>query len=377
MNIKQKKFSHDNRYRLNAICPYYTMFPLEFPMKLLGDLNRNAVVLDVFCGRGTTNYAARVKGLTSYGLDVSPVATAIAKAKLSSATADSVKILLDKILTDFKPKRLPTGDFWELCFHQETLKQICAVREGLLSLSESDTSVTLRALMLGCLHGPRNHNKKNASYFSNQMPRTFSAKPDYAVSYWKRNRLKPWKIDIRKVLLKKSKIAIASNYYAPVSPGNIFNEDSANIDFQKLFSDKVNIVITSPPYYGMRTYDQDQWLRNWFLGGPSKVDYSYSSSISHSSPEDFSKSLAKVWSNIYQVAADDLKMVIRFGALRSRNIDTEAILENSLTESCKEWKIYYRREVGTSNNGRRQAYLMGKASSSKPVDEKDYFVRLN
>ena len=32
-------------------------------------------------------------------------------------------------------------------------------------------------------------------------------------------------------------------------------------------------VITSPPYYGMRTYIPDQWLRNWFVGDPDVVDY--------------------------------------------------------------------------------------------------------
>jgi hypothetical protein len=35
--------------------------------------------------------------------------------------------------------------------------------------------------------------------------------------------------------------------------------------------------LTSPAYYGLRTYVADQWLRNWFLGGPAYVDYSYGS----------------------------------------------------------------------------------------------------
>ena len=31
--------------------------------------------------------------------------------------------------------------------------------------------------------------------------------------------------------------------------------------------------VTSPPYYGMRTYFPDQWLRLWFLGGEAHVEY--------------------------------------------------------------------------------------------------------
>ena len=64
---------------LNAICPYFTMFPLGFPLRILRERAARADwVLDPFCGRGTTNYAARVLGLPSLGVDSSPVAVAIA-----------------------------------------------------------------------------------------------------------------------------------------------------------------------------------------------------------------------------------------------------------------------------------------------------------
>jgi DNA modification methylase len=67
--------------RLNAVCPYYTMFPLDFPLgqlKLYPDARR---VLDPFCGRGTTRYAARLAGRHAVGIDINPVAVAIASAK--------------------------------------------------------------------------------------------------------------------------------------------------------------------------------------------------------------------------------------------------------------------------------------------------------
>jgi hypothetical protein len=37
----------------------------------------------------------------------------------------------------------------------------------------------------------------------------------------------------------------------------------------------------SPPYYGRRTYIPDQWLRNWFLGGSSNVEYSNDLQLAH------------------------------------------------------------------------------------------------
>ena len=41
-------------HRLNAVCPYFTMFPLEFPLRILAEAQADHWVLDPFCGRGTT-----------------------------------------------------------------------------------------------------------------------------------------------------------------------------------------------------------------------------------------------------------------------------------------------------------------------------------
>ena len=71
--------------RLNAISPYFTMFPLDFALSSLeGRARPGERVLDPFCGRGTSSFAARVLGLDSLGVDVSPVAVAITQAKLVS-----------------------------------------------------------------------------------------------------------------------------------------------------------------------------------------------------------------------------------------------------------------------------------------------------
>ncbi len=66
-------------------CPYYTMFPLDFPLRYLSNARPGEWVVDPFCGRETTLYAARLRGLPSVGVDISPVAVAIAQAMLAFA----------------------------------------------------------------------------------------------------------------------------------------------------------------------------------------------------------------------------------------------------------------------------------------------------
>jgi DNA modification methylase len=59
--------------------------------------------MDPFCGRGTTNYASRIVGLPSIGIDSSPVAVALSQAKLGntlpSAIVRAACRILDEVTT--------------------------------------------------------------------------------------------------------------------------------------------------------------------------------------------------------------------------------------------------------------------------------------
>ena len=168
--------------RLNAVCPYFTMFPLEFPLGVLTESQAGQWVLDPFCGRGTTLFAARLCGLGTVGIDVNPVATALAAAKLVQVGAETVIRRCRGLLrSGFEATEVPEGDFWESCFHPDTLADICRLREQLLGVPAEPSVVALRALMLGILHGPLR--KGVPTYLSNQMPRTYATKPAAAVRF--------------------------------------------------------------------------------------------------------------------------------------------------------------------------------------------------
>ena len=290
---------------LNAICPYFTMFPLEYPTKVLKRHRKDRpVVLDPFCGRGTTLFAARNSGLSSWGIDSSPVAVAIAKAKLASCDTEAPLQLAARLIEEVTPKQIPDSPFFHSAYHPNTLREICALREALLQLDEeTDASVILRAATLGCLHGPLSKNFENSGYFSNQMPRTYASKPDYAVRYWKERGLEAPKIDVLRVLRRKIARLSGLEIDSPSSVTQVLQGDAQSRDTFASLSTAPSVVITSPPYYGMRTYVQDQWLRNWFLGGPDHVNYSAGAQLDHGGKDTFAKSLGTVWRNIGLVGA--------------------------------------------------------------------------
>jgi hypothetical protein len=131
-------------------------------------------------------------------------------------------------------------------------------------------------------------------------------------------------------------------------------------------------IITSPPYYGMRTYVADQWLRAWFLGGPDTVDYRHGEQVGHGSPEAFADDLRTVWTNAASVSDVDARLIVRFGGIADRAADPLDILKHSLKDSG--WRTQTLRPAGTAHAGKRQADTFLRRSTA-PRAEYDLWAR--
>lgn len=354
---------------LNAVCPYFTMFPLEFPYRILDRYALHGdAVLDPFAGRGTTLYAARLNGLSAYGIDSNPVAAAISQAKLANTTAGRVVHACETILVKHPAaKDVPTGEFWKLAFCEDVLGIVCRLREGLIENCESDSRRALRAILLGALHGPLN--KREPSYFSNQCPRTFAPKPAYALKYWTRRRLLPPRVNVLEIVRRRAVRCFANE--VTTASGLAIQGDSQKASTFGL-PERVSWIVTSPPYYGMRTYIPDQWLRSWFLGGPETVDYSNKDQLAHTSQRVFSEGLRQVWMNCAAVAKPGCRLVVRFGAINDRKADPSRLIKQSLENTP--WRLLTLRSAGSASAGKRQADTF--VSSTDAIEEYDVWATL-
>jgi hypothetical protein len=326
-------------------------------------------VLDPFCGRGTTNFAARLVGLNTLGVDSSPVAVAITASKLVTTTVDEILSEARIILSNWEACQVPIGKFWQWAYHPTVLESLCRLREAFLEDCSTAPRIALRGILLGALHGPRQ--KTIPGYFSNQSPRTYAPKPAYAMRYWKRRGFFPEPIDILAVVERR-----ARRYYGtlPRITGEVRLADSRATESLQLDIpvSRFRWVITSPPFYGMRTYIPDQWLRYWFVGGPDMVDYTNRDQVVHSSPEDFAADLRRVWQNVAGVCLSNATMVIRFGGITDRRVNPLDLLKSSLVDSG--WRITTIREAGSAMEGKRQAdaFLRNK---TKPLVEYDVWAK--
>lgn len=357
---------NDRENWLNGICPYFTMFPMEFPYKILKEHSTPGQwVADPFCGRGTTNFASRQLGLPSIGIDSSPVAVAISRAKLANTNTHSIVRAANRILKKVKePSNVPQGEFWELAFENETLATLCRLREELIQDSRSESRKALLAIILGALHGPTPKTKD--SYFSNQSQRTYAPKPEYAIKYWRKNQLTPRKVDVIKIIEERAERYFGTHQFS--AEGKIFRGDSRKGRVFKYFESEIDWIITSPPYYGMDTYIPDQWLRLWFLGGPDSVEYSRKDQVKHSSPSSFSDDLRKVWKNLAKVSSQSANLIVRFGAINYRRADPKKILIDSLEQSG--WQLNEIVSAGFATDGYRQANHI-RSSNKSAIEEFD------
>jgi hypothetical protein len=351
------------------------MFPLNFPLGVLKTHAKpGARVLDPFCGRGTTNFAARVLGLNTVGIDASRVAAAATEAKLVATTHTEIVEAAKAILRRRrKALNLPDGKFWRLAYHADVLQELCVIREALLNDSVAiPLAAALRGIILGALHGPTGRTKH--SYFSNQSPRTYGPKPAYAVKFWTKRRLLAPRVDVLGVIADR-----AHRYYGIASPkvlGAAIEGDSrhrATMDAARDIVGKFDWVVTSPPYYGLRTYLPDQWIRNWFLGGPETVDYTSEGQLSHTGRDRFVAELRDVWVNVGAHCKPGARMVVRFGSIRDRLIDNPARL---FAASLKEtgWVIITIRHAANAARGKRQAETFHRHCKS-PCDEVDVWAK--
>lgn len=369
-----RPLAYEPHNALNAICPYFTMFPLEYPLRVLKVHRKDrTIVMDPFCGRGTTLFAARQLGLAARGIDSSPVAVAIAQAKLCQVDTDATLKLAQSYIDSTQVGEIPTSEFFQHAFTSSVLRQVCAIRDGLLRVKrDTDATVLLRAAMLGCLHGPMSKRLEMQSYFSNQMPRTFAAKPDYSVRYWKAKGLNPPETDVMVVLRRKLSRIKDSKLSENISLADAHLGDSRFANSVPSAKCDFSVVVTSPPYYGMRTYVEDQWLRNWFLGGPDHVKYGVTEQLQHTGQDVFAESLGAVWKNMARTRADDLHMYIRFGIIPSAKVDPKELVHASLDSSGVQWRVVSIRKAATAASGRRQADQM--LTNSSAAIEYDFHV---
>ena len=306
------------RHRFHALCPYFAMFPESFAEYWIRRLTKpEETVLDPFSGRGTTALTALLCGRNAISSDVNDVAVCLTKAKTSPPSLTRLKARLSQLRKEFNPRAWQKAareaeEFFQYAYAPGTLKQLLYLR-GALDWKQSRVDNMIAALTLGSLHGETTSKR----YLSNQMPRTISTKPRYSVNFWKARRLIAPERDVFAVLREMA----AFRYESPLPEGDslVLHTDMRNLPriIESTPDRPLRCAITSPPYLNVTSFEEDQWLRLWFLGGGS---YPKKGLVSrddrHGTADNYWSFIGDMWRCLGAIMAENGHVVIRIGSRR-------------------------------------------------------------
>jgi hypothetical protein len=253
------------------------MFPPAFAEENLERHSKpGELVLDPFSGRGTTLLEALLADREALASDINPVAYCVSAAKADRPRLEIIQLELDELEDAYyrtsvgrlEAERMALPAFFAKAFNRETLRQLVFLR-GRLAWRTTSQHRFIAALALGHLHG---ESKRSASYCSNQMPHSISTKPEYSLNYWRDHKLRAPARDVFELLRDRADYRLMDG--VPERRGRVSRVDVRHAAGRfRSFAGKVRSVITSPPYLDTTRFEEDQWLRLWFLGGPPHPTY--------------------------------------------------------------------------------------------------------
>lgn len=309
-------------------------------------------MLDPFCGRGTTPTCALELGRRTIASDVNDVAICLTKAKTNAPHYSALLRRIAKLQQNFDARSYrheaeATPPFFHACFARKTLQQLIYLRHT-LNWRNHRTDTMIAALVLGSLHGEM---KNSSSYLSNQMPRTISTKPAYSLRFWEKHNLYAPKRDVFDLLRSRAAFRYESSPFR--GEAQIHHCDMRMLPFTKnSTSSPIRCVVTSPPYLDTTNFEEDQWLRLWFLGGPPHPSSGrLSRDDRHVDAAKYWRFIGDMWRVLGHVVGAKGYVVIRIGSSRVSPDDAAAGIVNTSIFANRKIELI---EMEMSEIGKRQ-----------------------
>ena len=239
-------------HSLHYVVPYQACFAPQIPKFFIEEYSKKGdIVLDPFCGRGTTVFEANQLDRIGMGVDVSPLALQLAKSKLKKIKLTRVIDRLNEI--DFSKKELRDYENFKDIYHPDTYSQLMNLKE---QLKNSPVDTLIKSVILGRLHG---HSR---AFFSVWTFNVISFSNDRIKKQSEKRGIKPEFRDVVPRIIEKAKTVLRDSVKEH-KESKIYRR---NITNGLKLNKEVDLIVTSPPFLNVINYIDDNWLRFWFLG---------------------------------------------------------------------------------------------------------------
>ncbi len=300
---------------------YRACFKPQLPRFFIERLTRPGdVVYDPFMGRGTTVLESALLARTPVGCDINPLSKVLVEPRLQPPSIDAVRERLSRI--DWRADAELPEDLLTF-YHQETLREICALKAYLLQRLESGLLDAVdRWIRMVAVNRLTGH---SAGFFS-----VYTLPPNQAVSIVAQQKINaarnqvPPRRSVPKLILGKSRSLLTDSdeptrrvLTSVAGRYRLLTGSAATTP--DIESSSVDLVVTSPPFLDVVDYAGDNWLRCWFCGiDPTDVKLTIPKKV-----HDWREAMTAVFSELARVLRSGGHVAFEVGEVRGGRVRLE------------------------------------------------------
>lgn len=248
-------------HSLHYVLGYYASFRPELPNHFVQRYSRKGdIVLDPFCGRGTTALEANLLGRIAYSSDRNPLASVITSAKTFPVGLDEVVLRLNEI--DFS-RPVDLSDYQSglaAFYHPNTFRELLHLK-SFLSNKRDRVNRFIELLAISRLHG------HTSGYFSVYTAPQRALTPSRQLQMNLRRRETPeYRAVVPRIIRRAAQVlqdGFSRDFFQAASKNVVQTADARNLSYVP--SQSVDLVLGAPPLPDSYCYEHEQWLENWFL----------------------------------------------------------------------------------------------------------------
>jgi DNA modification methylase len=256
-------------HRYHSLCSYQSKLKPSIAHFLIKWFTKPSdLILDPFGGVGTVSLEAKLLGRPNIMIELSPTAYIVAKGKIETVKLEEIKESynsLIKFIEEHKEGEYIIKDLITYSnfgfnkklkdyYHIETFKEILSARRWLKMRTDGNIAriAPSDAFVIGCLlhllHGNRPYSLSRRSHpiipFAPTGPFEYRSIKE---RLW--DKIKRMYDEVISTMDISSKVIYGDS-----------------LKLSKLIIDKVDAIITSPPFIHSTRFHTNNWIRNWFCG---------------------------------------------------------------------------------------------------------------
>lgn len=276
LKIRFKNHAYSPRYLTHGIDFYKGNFPAQLVRALINacDLNKEATILDPFCGSGTTLVEARLLGFNAIGIDINPIAclNSICKSKLLDLSFKN----FNELKTSFKDNGIP-------------LKIKKFNISGFRDFLKNDIQYLLPLFLF--MRAVSDH------YYVNR---------DLKIAFQDNS------FHLMQLMRAMDQIKNLENIDLSAGKAEAFFHD-CRVLIRAIKSESVDAIITSPPYLNVMNYIQNDIEQLRFLFAQDQIEIMNNWALDQKSDQEYWNHLNDLISEFYRILRPQSKIILVVG----------------------------------------------------------------